>query len=79
MGGRREGDWMGGKDGGTGVDEREGRVEDKKEWMREEEERMGERGVGEREECGWQGVVGGCFVWKRREALAMERSTVEPC
>ena len=47
MGGRREGDWMGGKDGGTGVDEREGRVEDKKEWMREEEERMGERGVDE--------------------------------
>ena len=37
------------------------------------------KGVGEREECGWQGVIGGCFVWERREALAMERSTVEPC
>lgn len=34
-------------DGGTGVDERGGRVEEKKEWMREEEERMGERGVDE--------------------------------
>ena len=46
-GGGKEIGWEGGRDGGTGVDEREGRVEDKKEWMREEEERMGERGVDE--------------------------------